>query len=371
MPKAELHLHLEGSLAPRTVVELAARYGAHLGEQEVTASYHVSDFPGFIEAYKWVTSYLRAPHDYALAAERLAALLVAENVVYGEITLSVGVMLLRKQDVAANFRAIREAVAPFEKLGLHLQWIFDTVRQFGPSAAKEVARRAIELRREGVVAFGMGGDELSVLTAEFRDAYNQVAASGLHRVAHAGEIGGPELVREAVEQLGAERIGHGIAAVRDPYLMNWLANRAIPLEICPSSNIRTGALALQLGRTAPPAGNDAPPSIGESPVSQTPFGQTPVAEVPVGEAPYLAALRDHPLPRLLRSGIPVTLSTDDPAMFETTLAGEYAALGGMGLTTPEILGIAEAGFSSSFLPPAEKQRLLASFRHRAAALSLV
>ena len=104
----------------------------------------------------------------------------------------------------------------------------------------------------------MGGDELSVPTSEFRDAYNQAAASGLHRVAHAGEIGGPELVREAVEQLGAERIGHGIAAVRDPYLMNWLANRAIPLEICPSSNVRTGALGLQLGRTALPTGHDAP-----------------------------------------------------------------------------------------------------------------
>ena len=347
MPKAELHLHMEGSLAPRTVVELAARYGARLTEQEVIASYRVSDFAGFIEAYKWVTSYLRVPLDYALAAERLADLLLAENVVYAEITLSVGVMLLRKQDVAANFRAIREAVAPFEKRGLRLQWIFDTVRQFGASAAKEVARRAIELRREGVVAFGMGGDELSVPTSEFRDAYNQVAASGLHRVAHAGEIGAPELVREAVEQLGAERIGHGIAAVRDPYLMNWLANRAIPLEICPSSNVRTGALALQLGRTPLPARNDSPAAIAEM--------------------PYLIAARDHPLPQLLRSGIPVTLSTDDPAMFETSLAGEYGSLGEMGLSATEILGIAEAGFSCAFLPPAEKERLLANFRQGVAA----
>src|ERR1700730_5933509 len=310
LPKAELHLHMEGSLAPRTVVELAARYGACLSEQEVTAAYRVSDFAGFIETYKWVTSYLRAPRDYALAAERLAALLLAENVVHGEITLSVGVMLMRKQDVAAKFRAIREAVAPFEKRGLRLQWIFDTVRQFGAAAAKEVARRAIELRREGVVAFGMGGDELSVPTSEFRDAYNRVAASGLHRVAHAGEIGGPELVREAVEQLGAERIGHGIAAVRDPYLMNWLANRAIPLEICPSSNVRTGALSLQLGRTVFPKVKDAP-------VPEVPAPEAPGAAPPRIGTPHLVALRDHPLPQLLRSGILVTLSTDDPAMFES------------------------------------------------------
>jgi aminodeoxyfutalosine deaminase len=365
---------MEGSLAPRTVVDLAARYGARLSEQEVTAAYRVSDFAGFIETYKWVTSYLRAPRDYALAAERLAALLFAENVVYGEVTLSVGVMLLRKQDVRANFRAIREAVASFEKRGLRLQWIFDTVRQFGGAAAKEVARRAIELRREGVVAFGMGGDELSVPTSEFRDAYNQAAASGLHRVAHAGEIGGPELVREAVEQLGAERIGHGIAAVRDPYLMNWLANRAIPLEICPTSNVRTGALGLQLGRTALPRGNSAP--VPEAPVREAPAreasNEAPV-EAPhrVGETPYPVALRDHPLPQLLRSGIPVTLSTDDPAMFETSLADEYASLGEMGLTAAEILRIAESGFSSAFLSPNEKQQLLANFRQGAAALSLI
>ena len=365
---------MEGSLAPRTVVELAARCGACLSEQEVTAAYRVSDFAGFIETYKWVTSYLRAPRDYALAAERLAALLLAENVVYGEVTLSVGVMLLRKQDVAANFRAIREAVAPFEKRGLRLQWIFDTVRQFGASAAKEVVRRAIELRREGVVAFGMGGDELSLPTSEFRDAYNQAAASGLRRVAHAGEIGGPELVREAVEQLGAERVGHGIAAVRDPYLMNWLANCAIPLEICPTSNVRTGALGLQLGRTALPTGHDA--RVGDAPVREAPAREALVEapnEAPqrVGETPHLVALRDHPLPQILRSGIRVTLSTDDPAMFETSLADEYASLGEMGLTAAEILGIAESGFSSAFLSPNEKQQLLANFRQGPAALSLI
>jgi aminodeoxyfutalosine deaminase len=371
---------MEGSLAPPTVVELAARYGARVTEQEVTAAYRVSDFAGFIETYKWVTSYLRAPGDYALAAERLAALLLAENVVYGEITLSVGVMLLRKQDVAANFRAIREAVASFEKRGLRLQWIFDTVRQFGGAAAKEVARRAIELRREGVVAFGMGGDELSLPTSEFRDAYNQAAASGLHRVAHAGEIGGPELVREAVEQLGAERIGHGIAAVRDPYLMNWLANRAITLEICPSSNVRTGALGLQLGRTAFPTANDAlvrEASNDDAPAREASNDDASAREAPVaaphrlGETPHLIALRNHPLPQLLRSGIPVTLSTDDPAMFETSLVAEYATLGEMGLTAAEILGIAEAGFSCAFLTPTEKQQLLANLRQGAAALSLL
>jgi aminodeoxyfutalosine deaminase len=327
---------MEGSLAPRTVVELAARYTDSFDEAAVAERYQMTDFAGFIEAYKWVTSYLRAPRDYALAALRLADALLAQNVVYAEVTLSAGVMLLRKQDVAANFRAIREAVAPFERRGLRLQWIFDTVRQFGPAAARDVARRAIELRREGVVAYGIGGDELSLPTAQFRDAFDWVAASGLHRVAHAGEIGGPELVREAVEQLGAERIGHGIAAARDPYLMNWLAKRSIPLELCPASNLRTGALARQLGCES-------------------------AADVP---------LRDHPLPQLLRSGIPVTLSTDDPAMFETDLGREYAGLAEMGLTTSEIVSVAEASFAAAFLPVAEKEPLIAAFRRGAAALGL-
>src|SRR5665213_1905353 len=332
MPKAELHLHMEGSLAPSTVVELAGAYGNVLSEPAVLERYRVNDFGGFIEAYKWVTSYLRAPQDYALAASRLAGRLLAQNVVYAEVTLSVGVMLLRKQDVEANFRAIRDAVAPFEKRGLRLQWIFDTVRQFGASAAKDVARHAIELRREGVIAFGMGGDELSVATSQFRDVYTLVAANGLHRVAHAGEIGGPHSVREAVEQLGAERIGHGIAAVKDPYLMNWLAKRAVPLEVCPVSNLRTGALARLLGRE-----------------------------------PESVSLRDHPVPSLLRSGIPITLGTDDPAMFETGLQREYSGLADMGLTQGEILRVAEAGFWAAFLSAAEKARLIAAFRGGAAA----
>ena len=149
----------------------------------------------FIEAYKWVTSYLRAPADYALVVQHLAEQLVAQNVVYAEVTLSVGVMLLRKQDVAANFRAIREAAAAFESRGLRMQWIFDAVRQFGAEPAMEVARHAVDLHSEGVIAYGLGGDELAVPTADFRPAYEFVAAHGLHRVAHAGEIGGPDSIR--------------------------------------------------------------------------------------------------------------------------------------------------------------------------------
>ena len=334
LPKAELHLHMEGAMAPGTVVELASRYGDSFDESVVVACYRSRDFIGFLDAYKWVTSYLRTPGDYALVAERLCESLLSQNIVYAEVTLSVGVMLLRRQDAAANFRAIRAATLPFESRGLRLQWIFDVVRQFGAAPAWEVARLAAAFGDQSVVAFGMGGDELALPASEFRSVYEFAAAQALHRLVHAGEIGGPESVRDAVELLGAERIGHGIAAARDLQLVALLAERSIPLEICPTSNLRTGALARQLGASE-------------------------------------AALAEHPLPQLVRAGVPVNISTDDPAMFETHLLGEYLALSAMGLTSPEIVRLAEAAFRHAFLPAGEKSRLLDLFAQRARALGLL
>lgn len=334
LPKAELHLHLEGSIAPATVAALAEHHRDKVTEAEVASRYATRDFSAFIEAYKWVTSYLRAPSDYALVVHDLAEQLLAQKVVYAEITLSAGVMALRRQDIEGNYRAIREAAKAFESRGLRMQWILDAVRQFGAGPAMDIARCAVDLRNDGVIAFGLGGDELAVPTTEFRPAYEFVAAHGLHRLAHAGEIGGPESVREAIELLGAERIGHGIAAAHDPRLMEQLAARSIPLEICPTSNLRTGALARQLNRPD-------------------------------------ANLSDHPLPRLFRADVPVNLSTDDPAMFETDLASEYSLLGQMGLAPAEAVRVAEAAFEHAFLPTAEKSALLAKFRAQAAALSLL
>jgi aminodeoxyfutalosine deaminase len=334
LPKAELHVHLEGTMEAATVVAFATKYGDTMDESTVVARYATRDFSAFIEAYKWVTSYLRTPADYALAAGRMCEQMLAQNIVYAEVTVSAGVMLLRKQDIAANFWAIREAVAPYEARGLRLQWIMDAVRQFGATAAREVAQCAVELREVGVIAFGMGGDELALPAAEFRDAYEYAAANGLHRLVHAGEIGGPGSVRDAVDILGAERVGHGIAAASDPELMALLAERRIALEVCPTSNLRTGALARFLGRPA-------------------------------------SGLADHPLPKLLLAGIPVSLSTDDPAMFDTDLGREFSTLDQMGLGNREIITIAEGAFRGAFLPDAEKSALVQSLRTKTAALALL
>jgi adenosine deaminase/aminodeoxyfutalosine deaminase len=334
LPKAELHLHLEGTLEPATVVELAARHGVAVTRQAVVARYAYPDFSGFLDAFKWVTSFLRAPADYELITERLAEQLLTQNVVYAEVTLSVGVMFRRGQDVAANFSAIRQAGERAQAKGLRLRWIFDAVRQFGPDAAMEVARSASQMKSDGVVAFGMGGDELALPATQFRGVYDYLASEGLHRLVHAGEIGGPEAVREAVELLGAERIGHGIAVMRHERTMDFLAARRIPLEICLTSNLRTGALARQLGRAE-------------------------------------AKAEDHPLRHFFRRGLCVTLSTDDPAMFHTNLIGEYSLGLRMGLDSGHLVRIAEMGFESAFLPPDEKQVLLEAFRAKTKSVGLI
>lgn len=323
LPKVELHLHLEGSIRPAVACALSAWHGVALTEDEVRRRYDYTNFTEFIEAFKWVTSFLREPRDFALLAADLAAQLLQQHVVYAEVTLSVGIMLLRKQDPQANFEAILAATEPFEKRGLRLNWIFDAVRQFGPEPALEVLEAARRCASPRIVAFGIGGDELSIPTREFRYAYLRAKSCGLHRLIHAGEIGGPEKIREAVEILGVERIGHGIAAIRDPALMDLLAERRIPLEICPTSNLRTGALALQLHNPS-------------------------------------ATLQQHPLPQLLRHGIPVVLSTDDPAMFHASLLGEYEIATQMGLSEAELITLHRNAAEYSFLPDEARRAHLAT-----------
>jgi len=318
LPKAELHLHLEGSIQPKTVCALTRHHGVVFTEAEVRHKYAYKDFNEFLEVFKWVTSFLREPRDYALITHDLAEHLLSQNVVYAEITLSVGIMILRKQIPDANFQAMLEAAQSFEKRGLRLNFIFDAVRQFGVDAAMQVILAAERANSKSIVAFGIGGDELAVPTKDFHAVYDKAAEIGLHRLMHAGEIGPPEKVREAIELLGVERIGHGISAAQDPALMDLLADRRIPLEICPQSNIRTGALAGQLGRKE-------------------------------------ARIEDHPLPKLVRHGIPVVLSTDDPAMFHTTLLDEYENARRMGLSQDELRHIAQASFDHAFLPDAEKR----------------
>ena len=172
----------------------------------------------------------------------------------------------------------------------------------------QAARRCSSRR---IVAFGIGGDELSLPAAEFRGVYERAEEYGFHRLMHAGEIGGPEKIREAIEILGVERVGHGIAAIRDVGLMETLAERKIPLEICPASNLRTGALGVQLGNST-------------------------------------ATMEEHPLAEIVRRGVAVTIATDDPAMFHTSLEEEYRNAWRIGLTEEEMGEVVENGFRYAF-----------------------
>jgi len=335
LPKAELHLHLEGAIRSQTAIQLAARHGVSLTPDDVAARYNYSDFRGFLETFKWVTSFLRDPEDYALITRILAEELVKQNVVYAEITISAGVMLRRMQNVEANFQAIREVAqsVPFSRL--KTAWIFDATRQFGHEAAMEVARWATKLQPSGVVALGMGGDELAFPTVNFRPAFDYARQQGLHTICHAGEIGGPDSVREAIELLGAERIGHGIAVMRDEALANSLATTGrVVLENCLTSNLSTGALAKQTGNPA-------------------------------------ATVSDHPLPKFLKLGLPVTLSTDDPGLFHTDLLSEYSHAASLGLSKGQLVQLAEQSFLAAFLAPEDKRQMLVDFRAAVKSAGLV
>ena len=264
--------------------------------------------------------------------------MIRQKVVYSEFTISVGVMLRRMQNVEANIAAIRETLDGVLYRRLRVGLIFDCVRQFGADAAMEVARSASKLQPLGVVAFGMGGDELALPTVNFRSVFEFARSSGLHAVCHAGEIGGPEYVREAVELLGAERIGHGIAVMNDPALAEWLITRRVVLENCPTSNLCTNALA--------EADRQGKRLAGRSILFRLSWKKG--------------------LTRI------VTLSSDDPGMFETDLLGEYAEVAAsLGLTQPQLLRLAENSFSAAFLPPIEKRQLLEDFRAAAKSRGLL
>lgn len=334
LPKAEIHLHLEGSIRPETAVELASRHGDKIAAEEVARRYRYADFAGFIEAFKWVTSYLREPNDYRVIVGALAEELIRQNVVYAEITISAGVMRLRKQHVEANFEVICDTARQFASRGLRTAWIFDAARQFGADPAMEVAQIAAKLRNQGVVAFGMGGDELAFPAAHFRAAFDRARNAGLRIVCHAGETGRPDSVRDAIEILGAERVGHGIGVMHDSALAELCVERGIVLENCITSNLCTGALAKQTGKPNP-------------------------------------SLADHPLPEFLKRGVPVALSTDDPAMFHTDLLSEYSKAASLGLSGSQLVALAEQSFHAAFLPASDKRVLLDQFRSAAKSAPLV
>src|SRR5580698_6589244 len=240
LPKAELHLHLEGAVDAATLLELRLRHGDRATLAETEALYRYNDFPTFLMAFKEVSAHLRGPDDYEHATYRLMQRLKEETVLHAEVYVAVGVCLFRKQDFAAIFEGLERGRARGARdFGVSLLWIFDAVRQFGAAAAREVFEWAVRCRERNVIGIGIGGDEQKAPPELFREVYGFAADHGLHRTAHAGEYAGPESIWGAMN-LKAERIGHVLTAAQDAELIEELASRQTPVEICISSNVHTG-----------------------------------------------------------------------------------------------------------------------------------
>ena len=296
MTRAELHLHLEGAVEPETLRELDPT----LTEEELNIALRYSNFAGFIQSYVWVNRKLRGPADYALISRRLFERLAAQRICYAEVTLSAGVILWKKQDLGAIFDALANEAA---RSPVPIRWILDATRQWGADAAAPVFEFAAEHIRDGVVAIGIGGIEAEGPALWFRDLYAKARDRGLRLTCHAGETTDAQSIWDALA-IGAERIGHGIRAVHDEKLLAHLRDHDIPLEICISSNVRTGAVA---------------------------------------------SLDEHPVRRLFDAGVPIILNTDDPALFECTLESEYdLAASAFGFTPDELDAVAVNSLKYAF-----------------------
>lgn len=322
IPKAELHLHLEGAVEPATLLELRRSHGENVTLAETEALYRYTDFGSFLMAFKEVSAHLRGPEDYELVTYRLMQQLKEENVLHAEVYVAVGVCLYRKQDFAAIFEGLeRGRTRGARDFGVSLLWIFDATRHFGVEEAQKVFELAVRYKNRHVVGVGIGGDEVKAPPELFRSVYEYAEDNGLHLTAHAGETAPAESIWGALN-LHAERIGHGLSAAQDPDLVEELAYRQIPVEICLTSNLRTGCCK---------------------------------------------SAAEHPAKNYFDQGVMITLNTDDPALFGTTLAREYQlAQETFGFTDEHLRELARNSFEASFLPAEKKLELLSLFDAAAA-----
>ena len=306
---------------PRLLDELLATAdempSSLLSLEQARGMFRYTDFTGFLEAFKAITGRLKTAADYELIAYRMARRLAAQGVVHAEVYVSIGVIYYwRKAEAESNPLLIDQIFAGLERgrlraeqeFGITVYWIFDAVRHFGTEEAEKVFRKAAELRRfyPSLIGIGIGGDERRTGAEPFKELYEEAAAAGLRLTAHAGETAGPESIWAALN-IGAERIGHGLTAQFDAELMEVLAERQVPVEICVTSNVRTASCN---------------------------------------------ALEVHPVKRYFDAGLMVTLNSDDPALFGSDLEGEYTlAHEHFDFTLEHLRELAANSFEASFLPP--------------------
>ena len=320
LPKAELHVHHVGSASIRTVAELATRHEGSTSvpnDPELLARYFdFTDFGHFIKIYLSIVDLLRTPEDIWTLTHDVAHDLAAQNVRYAELTLTPYTSIRAGIAAEAFCEAVEDARRTAEEeLDLTLRWCFDIPGELGVEGADATIDTALRLRPDGLVSFGLGGPEAGVPRQQFAPHFAQAQAAGLHSVPHAGESTGPETIWDSLRHLGAERIGHGIAAVLDPKLMEYLAAKGVVLEVCPTSNVRTRSVL---------------------------------------------SLAEHPLPALVEAGVPITINSDDPPMFDTTLNQEYeVARELLGLDDDGVADLARTAVRASFADDQVKVAILA------------
>lgn len=320
LPKAELHVHHVGSASPRIVAELAAR---HEGRSPVPADpaaladyFAFRDFDHFVEIYLSVVDLIRDEEDVRILTYEVARELARQQVRYAEITVTPYSHVHRGIAAPAFCEAIEDARKRAEaELSIQVRWCFDIPGEAGLPAAEETLRIALDQRPDGLVSFGLGGPEVGVPRPQFKPFFDRARAAGLRSVPHAGETTGPETIWDALRLLGAERIGHGISAVHDPLLLEYLAEHRIGMEVCPTSNVRTRAVR---------------------------------------------SIEEHPLAAMVDAGLLVTINSDDPPMFGTTLNDEYAVAAKLLNYGPDgLAGLARNAVSAAFLPAKDQADLIA------------
>jgi adenosine deaminase len=319
LPKAELHVHHVGSASPQAVAQLAQRHAGSTpvpSDPALLADYFTfTDFAHFIKVYLSVVDLIRDADDLSTLTYEVARDLAGQQVRYAELTLTPYSSIVRGIAAEEFCDAVEDARARAARdFGVQLRWCFDIPGEAGVPAANLTLDVALDQRPDGLISFGLGGPEQGVPRAQFQAHFDAARAAGLHSVPHAGESTGPDTVWEALTLLGAERIGHGIAAARDDALLAHLRGTGVPLEICPTSNVRTRSVR---------------------------------------------SLEEHPLTVLAAAQVPFTINSDDPPMFSTTLNREYAiAAQLLHLDAAGVADLARAAVRQSFLDEPGKAALL-------------
>ncbi len=315
IPKVELHLHLEGAIPHEGLFDLITKYGGDPSVPDVSAlaqRFEYRNFAEFIDAWSWKNRFLREYEDFAHIAESVAMDLARQKVLYAELFFSPSLFVRQGLEVQSVTEAVRAGLSRVE--GIEVALIADLVRDYGPVSEMRILEQLQEVREFGVVGIGIGGSEHEFPPGPFKKVFEAARHMGFHTNAHAGEAAGARSIWDAILQLGVERVGHGVRAEEDPELVRYLVDQSIPLEMCPSSNVRTKAVR---------------------------------------------RISEHPIRRYFDAGIRVTVNTDDPKMFQTSLEEEYRLLAQeCGFSKPEIRTLIRFAVEASWLPAERKGALM-------------